>query len=488
MDFVKIGCGLVRLNILRATQIKEPITLMTTQKQKVQKLVKKLQRRYQKKKRKKKSSVRHTRAIQRDRTMRQLAAPPDEKLTARLSDLVKPTQEEEQTWFEQFGLRMRKLTLSVMVATVISLIWRQIGAGGSEAARLLQLEGLLWVPKMKVSQQAISERLRTFPAPLFLQLLSQRLAVFQQRSQARQTPLPPVLDWAQKRYQAILAVDGSTLDALLRQVGLLRGQQKHPLAAKIMTILNVCTLLPDTIWFEPDAKANDQRFWPQILAAIPAGALLLLDGGFTNFSYFKQFSNPARKITFIIPARSNLVFDVKQLFAKTSSSHDYLVWVGADDDRQLLRLVKLRYQGLWYEYLTNELHPALLPASYLAALYGHRWRIEDAFNTIKRLFGLAYFWTGSQNGVELQLWATWLVYIVVLDLTDAIAAVLHKPLLAISIEMVYRGLYHFGQAYTRGEADDPVPYLVLHADLLRIVKSAFPSQSHWFNLTILPDP
>ena len=168
MDFVKIGCGLVRLNILRATQIKEPITLMTTQKQKVQKLVKKLQRRYQKKKRKKKSSVRHTRAIQRDRTMRQLAAPPDEKLTARLSDLVKPTQEEEQTWFEQFGLRMRKLTLSVMVATVISLIWRQIGAGGSEAARLLQLEGLLWVPKMKVSQQAISERLRTFPAPLFL--------------------------------------------------------------------------------------------------------------------------------------------------------------------------------------------------------------------------------------------------------------------------------------------------------------------------------
>jgi len=488
MDFVKIGQDLVGFNILRSTQIKERMAVMTSQKQKAQKLVKKLRQRHQKKKQKKKSSVRHTRAIKRDRSLRPLVAPPDEKLTAHLSDLLKPTEEEEQTWFEQFGLRLRKLTLSVMVATVISLIWRQIGAGGSEAARLLQLEGLLWVSPLTVSQQAISERLRTFPASLFLQLLRQRLPLFEQRSQARQTPLPPALAWAQVRYQAILAVDGSTLDALLRQVGLLRGQEKHPLAGKIMTVLNVCTLLPHSIWFEPQASANDQRFWPQILAAIPNGALLLLDGGFTNFTSFKHLSTLTPKITFIIPARSNLDFQVKQVLAKTALYHDYLVWVGTGDDRQLLRLVKLRYQGQWYEYLTNELRPALLPATYLAALYGHRWRIEDAFNTVKRLLGLAYFWTGSQNGVELQLWATWLVYLVVLDLSDAVASVLHKPLLAISSQMVYRGLSYFAQAYARGQADDPVAYLVLHATTLRIVKSSFPSQSHWLNLTILPQP
>jgi hypothetical protein len=47
---------------------------------------------------------------------------------------------------------MRKLSLLVMVAIVISLIWRPIGAGGSEAARLLQLEGWLWRPTMSVSQ------------------------------------------------------------------------------------------------------------------------------------------------------------------------------------------------------------------------------------------------------------------------------------------------------------------------------------------------
>jgi hypothetical protein len=312
--------------------------------------------------------------------------------------------------------------------------------------------------------------------------------MFQQRSQARQRPLPPALDWAQKRYQAILAVDGSTLDALLRKVGLLRDAEKHPLAGKLLTVLNVCTLLPHSIWFEPEAKASDQRFWPQMLTAIPAGALLLLDGGFTNFKRFIQLSNPQHQITFIIPTRSNLVFEVKRVFAKTPQIHDYLVWIGSGDDRQLVRLVKLYYQGQWYEYLTNELDPHLLPAPYVAALYGHRWRIEDAFNTTKRLLGLAYFWTGSQNGVELQLWTTWMVYMVLLDLSDAVAEALHKPLLAISMEMVYRSLYYFGRAYAKGEADDPVAYLALHAKLLGLVKRSPPSQTHWLNLTILPEP
>jgi len=37
------------------------------------------------------------------------------------------------------------------------------------------------------------------------------------------------------------------------------------------------------------------------------------------------------------------------------------------------------------------------------------------------LLGLAYFWTGSENGVCGQLWATWLLYAVLVDLTDAVA-------------------------------------------------------------------
>ncbi len=110
---------------------------------------------------------------------------------------------------------------------------------------------------------------------------------------------------------------------------------------------------------------------------------------------------------------------------------------------------------------------------------------------VKRLLGLAYFWSGSSNGVQVQLWATWLVYAVLVDLTDAVAAELEKPFAGLSLEMVYRGLYHFTQASQRGLADDLVVYLAVNARWLGILKR---TRSHRaaFNglvdLTIPPDP
>ena len=59
---------------------------------------------------------------------------------------------------------------------------------------------------------------------------------------------------------------------------------------------------------------------------------------------------------------------------------------------------------------------------------------------------------------------------VLVDLTDDVAEVLQQPFHALSLEMVYRGLYHFTQAYHRGQATDPVAYLAAHAKPLGILK------------------
>ena len=58
-------------------------------------------------------------------------------------------------------MRDRLLNLPVMVALMLSLVYRQI-AGLSEAVRLLKEEGLLWVKPLKVSKQALSKRLLNF--------------------------------------------------------------------------------------------------------------------------------------------------------------------------------------------------------------------------------------------------------------------------------------------------------------------------------------
>lgn len=416
---------------------------------------------------KKPSSVRHTRAIQRDRSKRPEVAPPDEKVTERLTEIVHPATQAQIAYFHNLGLRERVLNLPVMVAMVLSMVWRQIGEV-TTLVKTLRDEGLLWATPRRVSQQAVSQRLRTFPAILFLRILQTVLPQMHTRWQARQRPLPPEIAWAQARYTAVMVHDGSTLDALLRKVGLLREAETNPLAGRMTALLDLCSRLPRHIWYEEDAQAHDQRFWPRILEALQAGSLLIFDLGYTNFQAYVQLT--AATITFITRAKSNLAYKVERSLRQTAQVHETLVWVGKGDDRQLLRLIEVLYKGKWYRYLTNELDTERLPAPYVVALYWQRWRIEDAYAIVKRLLGLAYFWVGSQNGVELQLWATWLLYAVLVDLTDAIAERLNKPFAAISLEMVYRSLYHFGQAYHRGDADDPVVYLADNATWLGVLK------------------
>lgn len=436
-------------------------------------------------KKKKKSSVRHTRAIQRDRRKRPIVGPPDEQLEQRMSELLQPAIAQQAEVCQRLGLRRRHLPLAVMVAIVISLIWRQLGGGGSEIARLLATEGLLWVPVLVVSQQAISLRLRLFPPIVFLHVLNAVLPVVKERSRLRQRPLPPILTWAEQRYSAILASDGSTLDALVRKVGLLREAEQHPLAGKMVAILDVCSWLPTALWYLEDAQAHDQRFWPALRQVVPDRALLLLDAGFTNFAFFLRLP----QVTFIIPAKSNLVCEYARCWQCSPRIHDFLVYVGQGAERQCLRLVKVYYQQQWYAYLTNELDPRRLPPDRLAALYWQRWRIEDAFEIVKRLLGLAYFWTGSVYGILLQLWTTWLLYAILIDLTDDVAAALDRPLADISPEMVYRALYYFAQAYQRGQATDLVAFLAANARLFGLIKRRRQrAHSPFPNLTIPHDP
>ncbi|MBD2451616.1 transposase [Nostoc sp. FACHB-152] len=107
-----------------------------------------------------------------------------------------------------------------------------------------------------------------------------------------------------------------------------------------------------------------------------------------------------------------------------------------------LRLIEIKVGKTSYSYITSVLDPQILPPYAVADLYGRRWRIEEAFYSVKRLLGLSYLWTGSINGVKLQVWATWLFYAVLVDLGDAVADELSLPFDRISLEMIYRGLYH----------------------------------------------
>jgi hypothetical protein len=417
----------------------------------------------------KKSAVRHTRAIARNRQHHPASPPPAPAVAARLSELIQPATWAQVATFRTLGLRERVLTLPIMVAFVLSLIWRQLGSV-TEAVRTLNLHGVLWAPPTSVSQQAAEQRLRNLPPRLFAAVWADVLPQLHARWQARTRPLPPVLAWTEQEFTAVLAFDGSTLDALLRKVGLLRQQVGSALGGRMAAIVHVASGLPQTLLYQADSTAHDQTFWEHLAAHLAPGCLVLFDLGFVNYTYFAYLTD--HEVWFLTPAKSNAVYTIVQVLAATATLHDSVIQLGTGATRcaVALRRIAVWHEGGWRVYLTNVLDPARLPGPYAPRLYAERWRIEDAFGVVKRLLGLAYLWSGAGNAIQTQVWATWLLYGVVLDLVDEVAERLHVATARVSVELVFRGLSHYAQAVLDGEEGEAVEYLVAHAPILGLVK------------------
>ena len=206
---------------------------------------------------------------------------------------------------------------------------------------------------------------------------------------------------------------------------------------------------------------------------VPKKTLLILDRGFYDFKFFVTLVQQGA--AFITRLKSNAKIEVVTVLTSTDMVKDLIVVLGSGQNNTpkiTVRLVEIRFGRVWYRYITSVLDPTILPPFVVADLYRRRWRIEEAFNTIKRLLNLAYLWTGSLNGIQLQIWATWLFYAVLVDLGDAVADEVGLPFDRISLEMLYRGLYHFTKAYDKGWATDPVAYFAAPENQdLGVVKS-----------------
>ena len=374
----------------------------------------------------------------------------------RVRSLLTPAVDGQLAYYRTLGCRNRILGLAVMVAAVAMLIWRQVPSV-CELAKMLAREEVFWIPRVPVSQQALSKRFLTFPAEIFKRVLMDLLPKLRARWAARQRPLPESVVCAQTHFSHIFAVDGSTLEALFRKLKALQDAPVGVLAGKMCTVIDLATRLPEQIWFSEQAQAHDTNFLDQIRAFAPAGTLWIFDRGFYDFDFFAALID--HEVAWITRLKSNAVYTVQTVLTRSAEVRDQIILLGGTAPcRHPVRLIEVRFGHTWYRYLTSVLDPTLLPAAVVVDLYRRRWRIEEAFLVVKRLLNLSYLWTGSVNGVLLQVWSTWLFFAVLVDLGDAVAEELMLPFDQISLEMVFRGLYHFTQAYQRGQATDPVKY------------------------------
>jgi hypothetical protein len=416
---------------------------------------------------KKKSIRRFTNPDFRART--QVPAPPVEDILQRLQALLTPAAFAPlrmPNGSDQVKRRDRLLTLPVMTAIIVSLVLRQIPSL-TELLRVLACEGLLWVEPMRLSKQALSKRLARLPAALFARLFDEALA----HQATISAPEQDQLVGPATRFTAVWLADGSTLEALRRKLKELKDKPASPLAGKMLIIVEGFSRRPVKAFYNASPQTNDKALADQVVEALPEGGLLIFDLGFFSFSLFDKLSD--QKKYFVTRMREKTSYEVVEVVTEGSHFRDEIVRLGkyrSNPCHTRVRMVSVLWAGGWYRYLTNVLSPEQLSPREVCELYRRRWQIEEAFLLTKRLLGLSYLWVGASNGVEIQVYATWIFYAVLVDLCAEVSQALREPVEKISMEMVFRSLYHYSRAMQRGSKKTAVEYLVANAKLFGLVK------------------
>jgi len=396
-------------------------------------------------------------------------APSTEALEQRLIDWLTPGTFANLKSVNDHGrqLRDRTLTLSVMAALVVSLVYRQVRYL-SDIVRLLEQEGLLWVPAQAVTKQAVSERLRTLPAALFMEMFEQVV----RRMSARPQPVVTGTErpWS-KHFSAIWIADGSTLSRLQRRLGAHRGLPSNPLAGKIMMVVEAFSHRPVKVWHDDNPQRSDMSWSDELAALLPVGGLLMVDMGFFAFPWFDAMTT-AQKF-FVTRLKRKVTYQVVQGLSSGPCYRDEIIEMGLGRHpcEHPVRMVSVLWGKTWYRYLTNVLDPEVLSAQQVCDLYRRRWRIEEAFLLTKRLLGLAYLWVGGNNGIKIQIYATWTFYAVLNDLCAEVAVALNQPIEMISMEMVFRSLYHYAHAKQRDQETELIPFLVQFHKSFGLIKA-----------------
>ncbi len=267
----------------------------------------------------------------------------DRVIAQHLTALLTPTMTSGSRHFRELGLRERILTLPLMVAAVLTLLWRDV-PGVTELGRLLETEGFLWCSPTKVSQQALSQRFLTFPAILFERIFHQILPKLKSRWLVRHNrPLPESVQFTLSKFERIWIADGSTLEALFRKLKSLESVKSGKLAGKMGVVIDLVTRLPIAIWFQENPRASDTRFEENLLELVSAQTLMLLDRGFDHFQFWNTLIEQG--VHFITRVKVNATIEYQQVFTDGYTLRDRLVKIGSGTKKTpfvTLRLIEIR--------------------------------------------------------------------------------------------------------------------------------------------------
>lgn len=190
----------------------------------------------------------------------------------------------------------------------------------------------------------------------------------------------------------------------------------------LTTLFHVGTGLP-WCWRCGDAKASERHHLRAMLPELPAGALLLMDAGYTGYELLKDIITSGRSFILRVGAGVELLEDLGCDHQRRANG---IVWLWPRFARErgeeplTLRLVSvIDKKGRRMHLLTNVLERSKLSEAAVRKMYRLRWGVEVLFRSIKQTMQLrkARSWTpkASEQELEWGIMGVWMLGLLALS-------------------------------------------------------------------------
>ena len=212
-------------------------------------------------------------------------------------------------------------------------------------------------------------------------------------------------------------VDSSTITLfsdILKGVGRnpLNGKKKGGI--KMHTMINAMEDVPCLIKFS-SAATHDHIFLKEL--DLKKGSYVVFDKGYVDYQQYQQWT--LDEIYFVTRQKSNAHYTSLEEFDIPDNVNDAVL----KDEKITLtdkqgKEFHLRRIAFWhqetrkvYEFITNNYE---LEADKITDIYKNRWQIETMFKRLKQNFPLKYFLGDNQNAIEIQIWVSLIIQLIML--------------------------------------------------------------------------
>lgn len=211
-------------------------------------------------------------------------------------------------------------------------------------------------------------------------------------------------------------IDSSTI-SLFSDV--LKGAGRNPLEGKkkggikMHTMINAREDVPCLVRFT-SAATHDHTFLKEL--DLKKGSFVVFDKGYVDYLQYHNWT--LDDIYFVTRQKDNAVYQSLEGFPIGDHIHsgvlkDERIEVLKDKQTITLRRVAFYHaeQDRVYEFISNNFE---LAADKIAEIYKQRWQIETLFKRLKQNFPLKYFLGDNQNAIEIQIWVSLIIGLIML--------------------------------------------------------------------------